>query len=428
MGFPATSTTQANFDPALKQIYRPENVQNLTYDTRPFFAMLAKNEGFGGRNMPIVIQYGNPVGGRSATFASAQANRSHVRLEDFLLTRVSDYQIATIDGEVIESTRGDTYAFLSALKQKVDGSFEALADAIESALFRSGTGSIGQIGVLAANTHIDGATVTTDERIELLQPEEICNFEVDMELVASAADGGALRATPVNSTITRVDRSNGRFNVDDLTAGTDWAVNDFLYVQGDAAAGGTNVKLAGLSAWLPATTTSAAFFGVDRTVDSRLSGIVHTGGLTSTMEEAGIDAQSKIGREGGKADVWLMHNAQYRRLVKELGSKRIYADLMAQNAKGPVASISFRSIVVEGDYGPIQAVAANKCQATISWMLTSGTWKYHTLGPAPKFLMDDGLRILRQAGADGYELRMAMRGNLATKAPIRNARVPLPTP
>ena len=417
----ATSTTTTNFDPAMKQIYRPENVQNLVYDVRPLFGMLSKNEGFGGRNMPVVVQFGNPAGGRSAAFATAQSNRSQVRVEDFLLTRVSDYQIATIDSEVIEATRGDTYAFLSALKQKIDGSFAALADAIESFLFRSGTGALAQIGSITANSS------GTSELITLLQVEEICNFELDMVLVASTADGGAIRATPASSIVEAVDRTAGTILVDDLTAGTDWVANDFLYVQGDAANTGANVKLSGLSAWLPATVTSTAFFGVDRTVDTRLAGLVHTG-TSDTLEDASIDAQSKVGREGGKADLFLVHNSQYRRLVKELGAKKVYDDVLAQSSKGQMATVGYRSVVIEGDYGPIKVVPANKCQATVGWMLTSKAWKFHTLGPATKFLMEDGLRILRQSNSDGYEVRMVMRGNVSCKAPIWNCRVSLPNP
>ena len=144
-----TSTTQSNFDPALKQIYRDSNVQKLTYTMRPLLGMLPKFEGFGGRNMPIVLQYGNPMG-RSAVFATAQSNRTQVRVEDFLLTRRNNYQVASIDGEVIESTRGDSYAFLAALKLKIDTAMMNLSDDVETELFRSGEGWIAQIGSLTS--------------------------------------------------------------------------------------------------------------------------------------------------------------------------------------------------------------------------------------------------------------------------------------
>ena len=49
-----------NFDAAMKQIYRPSNVKKLTYDMRPLTAMMPKFEGFGGRNMPVVVKWGHP--------------------------------------------------------------------------------------------------------------------------------------------------------------------------------------------------------------------------------------------------------------------------------------------------------------------------------------------------------------------------------
>jgi hypothetical protein len=419
----AASTTVSSFDAAMKQIYRPSNVENLTYRRRPLFGMLAKNEGFGGRNQPIVIQYGNPAGGRSATFATAQANRSAIKMSAFLLTRVSDYQICTIDSEVIEATRGDTYAFLSALKQKTDSAFNSLSDAIESALFRSGSGALGQIGSISAN--VDG----TDDRIVLLYPDDVTNFEVDMELVCSATDGSAVLSTPGSATITKIDRTNGYLQVDDLTAGTDWddGSNYFLYVEGDAANAGANVKVSGLNAWMPTTVSATTFFGVNRSYDTRLQGM-YFDSSSDSMEDAVIDLQSKIGREGGAVDTYICHNSQYRRLIKELGAKKIYADTMASSGKGEEASIGYRSVVIDGDYGEIRVVPANKCPVKYGYGLQKDTWTFHTLGAATKFLMEDGLRILRQASTDGYEMRMVMRGNLACTAPVWNGRHLLPTP
>ena len=415
-----TSTTQLNFDPALKQIYRDANLESLTYRLRPLFGLLNKFEGFGGRNMPIVLKYGNPQG-RSAVFATAQANRTQVRLEDFLLTRVNDYSVATIDGEVVESTRGDNMAFLSSLKVKIDSAFASLADAIESFLFRVGSGSLSTIGVIAVDA------VGAQERITLGQIEEIPNFEVGMTLVASAADGGALRVTPATSAITAIDRSLGTILVGDLTGGTDWAVNDFLYVQGDAAAGGPNVKVSGLNAWLPDAVTAALFFGVDRTIDSRLSGLVQVG-TADTLEDTLINAQSRASREEGVPDCFLTSHAQIRRLIKELGAKKEYSEVNAQNAEGMIANIGYRAMVVQGDHGPIFAIAANKCQATRGWMLQKDVWTLNTLGAPTKFLAEDGLRILREANNDGYEVRLGFRGNLSCTAPIWNVNMQLPTP
>lgn len=418
-----TSTTQSNFDPALKQIYRDENLKKLTYTMRPLLGILPKFEGFGGRNMPIVMQYGNPMG-RSAVFATAQSNRTQVRVEDFLITRRNNYQVASIDGEVIESTRGDNYAFLQALKLKIDASMMNLSDDVETELYRSGEGWISQIGsVTSANPMV----------ITLAQVEEITGFELGMVLLADdTATGASLRVTPASITVAAVNRSSGTVTTgfDNSGATTDWAANDYLFVSGDQATGaGTSNfrKMTGLDAWLPASVTSTAFFSVDRTVDTRMAGIVHVG-TADTMEDAAIDAQSKVAREGGSPDTLILHHAQVRRLNKELGAKKEYSETAAVGADGMRANVSYKGITVQGDHGPINVLAANKCQANVGWMLQKSVWLLASLGPIVKILDEDGNRILRQASADGYEVRLGSRAQLGCRAPIYNARISLPTP
>lgn len=416
----ATSTSVTNFDPALKQIYRPQNVQNLTYKNKVLFGLLPKFEGFGGRNMPVVLEYGNPQG-RSTTFSTAQSNATEVKLEDFLLTRVNDYSVATITGEVIEATRGDSMAFLQALKTKINGAMNSLANSIETKLFRGGTGSIGTVG-----SYTGSATTFT-----LTQIEESPCYEVNMELVSSAADGGSLDSG--NATVTAINRTTGVLTSDSAWDAqiTGFAANRYLYVQGDAQNGGSALTTtAGLSAWFPATAPAAgsSFFGVDRSPDSRLYGLYKDGTGGAPLEEVLIDSQSIAAREEGAPNIAVMHHAQYRRLIKELGAKKDYTQLTARSAKGMVAEVGYRGVVVEGDHGPVSCVAANKCQANIAWVLSVDGLLLATLGNATKFLMEDNLRILRQASADGYEVRLGYRGNFCSKSPIRNVHVALPTP
>lgn len=415
----ATSTTQTNFDPALKQLYKQSNVENLTYKRRPMLGLLPKFEGFGGRNMPVVLVYGNPQG-RSAVFSTAQANRSQVRVEDFLLTRVNNYSVASIDGEVIESTRGDNVAFLSALKAKIDGAMNALSDDLEGSIFRLDDGWLAQLHATTAPTVANPMVLT------LAEADEITNFEVGMTLECDdTSAGSSLRAAPATAVIDGVNRTSGTITTDYDNSGgtTDWAVSDYLFVEDDSSA-----KMSGFAQWLPSTApvSGDSHFGVDRSVDSRLYGVYHDGS-SDTVEEAGIDAQSKVAREGGAPDVFVMHHKQMRRLVKELGAKKDYSEIAAQSASGISAKIGYRAIEILGDHGPIKCIAANKCQANIGWMIEKETWQLASLGPAVKFLMEDGLRILRQATADGYEVRIGFRGNLCSKAPVHNAHIALPS-
>lgn len=420
-----TSTTQTNFDPALKQIYRDSNVQKTTYTQRPAFGLLPKYEGFGGRNMPVVNLYGNPQG-RSAVFATAQSNRTQVRVEDFLLTHVTNYSVATVDGLVIVTTKGDNYAFLAALKTAIDGAMAQLADDIEADLFRTGEGWKTQVTTLSS---ADPMVLT------LTQTEEITNYEVGMTLVAdNNSTGASLRSTPATAVINSIDRGAGTITTgyDNSGGTTDWAASDYLFIQGDQAGGaGTAnfVKIAGFDAWVPSSAPgSTAFFGVDRSTDSsRLGGLRVTGTL-DTLEDASINAQSTAAREGGVPDCLLLHHAQVRRFIKELGAKKDYTETQAVGPKGMLANIGYRSLVIQGDHGTINVVAAAKCQAAVGWMLQKNTWVLASAGPPVQFLQEDNLRILRQASADGYEVRLGFYGNLGCKAPGWNVRISLPSP
>ena len=63
-----------SFEAALKEHYTDDRVKNLVYKNNPLLAVLPKMERFGGKNLPIPIQFGVP-GSRSASFADALAQK-----------------------------------------------------------------------------------------------------------------------------------------------------------------------------------------------------------------------------------------------------------------------------------------------------------------------------------------------------------------
>jgi len=414
-------------DPALKQIYRPRNVEDMTFDRRPLIAMLSKFEGFGGRDMPVVAQFGNPQG-RSAVFATAQQNATAAKLQDFLLTRIRDFSVANVDGETAEATEGDSESFLSAMSLQIDGAIKSLANANETFAYRSGTGSL---GALAANATVrQGVTSSTaSDTILLTKASDAKLFEVGMTLKASATDGGALRTG--SELVKGVQR--GLIGALISTSAT-WATvitaiagADFLSVEGDGAAGGASKKFSGLASWLPETapTTGDSHFGVDRSVDSRLFGNFVDASGGSLVEEAIIDGQSVAASEGGAVDTTIINHVKNRLLVKQLGSKVEYERVSARNADGGEATVGFNSVLIHGDEGLIKVVAANKCQEDIAWVLQMDTWEIPSLRALVHMLMLDGLKILRVATDDAYEVRVGTRGQMSCNAPGWNSRVKL---
>jgi hypothetical protein len=393
---------------ALKELYDGQVVENLVYQDNPFLAMVKKNTDFGGKYKPIPIITGVSQG-RSATFSNAQGNQSAVQIESFLLTRATDYSIATIDNQTMLASKTDKMSFLEGSKLVIDGAIRSITNSLASSLFRTGTGSIGQISSISNGV------------ITLVNPADVVQFEINQYLLANQTDGGTPRAAV--GYVVAVNRIAGTVTVSASSVGgsagspSGWSAADYLVVQGD-----NNLKMKGLAAWLPSAdpSVSDSFFGVNRSVDRvRLAGVSYNG-TAQSIEEAIIDASALLAREGGRPDVFVTNYASYAALEKSLGSKIQYVDM-----KGP-AEIAFRGIMINGASSTIKVFADRNCQPQSGYLLTMSTWALESLGDAPQILRyGDGLEMLRVSNADAGEVRVGAYSQLRTNAPGWNANIQL---
>jgi len=115
-----TALNMQSFDAALKVHYTDLRVKNLVYKNNPFLAAIPKYEAFGGRNLPIPVQFGVPEG-RSQNFQDALGLQTAGNYTEFVLTRVRNYGIASIGNEVLEASVGDANAFMQAASSEIDG-------------------------------------------------------------------------------------------------------------------------------------------------------------------------------------------------------------------------------------------------------------------------------------------------------------------
>lgn len=390
---------------ALKELYDGQSIENEVYADNPLLALVKKDEKFVGKYRPQPIIVGVSQG-RSATFATAQANQTAATVDSFLLTRKKDYSIATIDGETMMAATEDKGAFLDGTKLVIDAAIQSATLSLASSIFRSGTGSIGKVSAISSGV------------ITLVNANDVTQFEVNQVLRASSTDGGTAR--DAKGYVIAVDRSAGTVTVASSGFGgsagtpTGWTANDFVSVDGDL-----NHKVSGLLAWLPtsAPTSGDSFYGVDRSPDpTRLAGVRYDGSSQS-VEEAFIDASLRLSREGGKPDVVMTNFATYSALAKELGTKAQYVDV-----KGP-AEISFKGIALNGANSTMKVIPDRSCPGLTSFMLTLKTWTLYSLGKAPQILEHDGNMLLRTATADAAEVRVGYYGNLGCSAPGWNAVV-----
>ena len=415
------NTTIASFDAALKSIYSAKNVGDTTLKSRVLFGMLPKFGEFGGRDMPIISQHANPQG-RSADFLTAQTNITAPGIKSFNLTRVNNYSLARISGEAMEATAGDKMAFLGAAKSSIDGALNALANSVETQLFRSGTGAIGVIDSLPSG-----------DVVALADPEDIVNVELGMKLVFSTGDGEQVGSTTEVS-VDAVNRSTGQFTCSATLNTVSAAADDHIYQSGDQKNGSTGgvpndlKAIAGLAAWCPGgTIPSAEFFGVNRSVDSRLAGGFYNGAGEAINDSLLIGA-SVSAREGASPSVAIVHHTQMRALQQALGGAHRYSEVNAQSVSGTVANIGYRGISVQSDAGEITVVSSNRCQGNIAWVLDMSTWTLSTIKEPVRVLnsgQNDKSPLLTVSNDDAGEARCVFRGNLGCHSPGFNTRVAL---
>lgn len=389
----------------LKELYDGQVPKDLVYKKNPFLAMVPKKEGFFGKYKPIPL-VNAPSAGRSATFSTAQANMAAPVVNEFMVYRAKDYAIQDLDMEALLATSSDDGAFIDAVKLTVDGAFRAATNSLAGALFRSGTGSVGQIGSISTGV------------ITLADPLSSTQFELNQVIQANATDGGTPRAAV--GYVIAVDRAGGTVTVATSLGGSaaspaSWAANDFLLVQGD-----NNLKLKGLSAWVPFTAPASndSFWGVNRSSDpTRLAGIRYDG-TAQNIEEAFISAASLVSREGGSPDVALTNYTTWNALVMALGSKVTY------EAMETPAGIGFKALVIQGGDSQLKVVPDRNCPSQYTYLLTLDTWALESMGKAPRLIpYPDNQEFLRVGNADSAEIRVGLYGQLTCNAPGWNAVV-----
>jgi len=416
---------------ALQELYdHPSKyLKDLVYKKNPFLTLVSKNEspsGMAGKYLPVPVVFGGPQG-RSSDFTNAQSNQTATADISFFVYRVRNYQLVTIENELLEATANDAAAFVSQAKLQMDTGIRNISNDLARQLYGNVTGSRGQMASISTGV------------IVLTEPSDIVQFEVGMTLVSYSVSG----STPTQSTsaalgyVIAVDRGTGQLTVSTSQGGsagtpTNWSSSSFPYlaVQGDVnfVANGLNSanqrQLSGLGSWIPSSAPASndSFWGVNRSQDAtRLAGVRYDGSAL-LIEEALVNASSLVAREGGHPDMCFVNFESYAALENSLGSKVQYASVQHDEAE-----IAFAGITVNAPYGPITVIPDRNCPPRRAYLLQMDTLQLRTLGKAPHILTYgmEGLEGLRVGNADALEIRIGYYGNLICDAPGWNATVSL---
>ena len=402
-----------NFDYALKIKYPEPRVAKLFYEAAPTFALLPKATSFVGDSAAIAVRYG-ALTSISAAFSTAQTNKNHSSGVRFLVTRVKKYAIGGLDNEVIEASKTNEGALISAVSAEMEGAIQTLAAVASDDLFGDGSGRIGSIDTPGAS-----------DTLTLENSEDVRHFEPGMRVVIAENATSALRDSSAVGTVSAVNRSAGTLTMA-ANVTTTWssaADGDLIFREGDYATLGDRNCLMGFAGWLPGLAAPAALFGVTRTTDvTRLAG-VYANTTTDpglSTEEALMLLATNVGREGGKPDLAVMGMTRFRGLVNALGSKVTYDKATAPitNAQGKqVATVGFDSIKVHGPRGVIDVIADPACPEDKVYCLTKATWKVMSLGALPRPVLQGGKYLRDSHDADSVELRIGFYANVCCNAP-----------
>jgi hypothetical protein len=391
-----TNLTPALLDTILIEMYpNGDALAELAYQkkARPLLSLLKKGS-FEGDSMriPTIIEDSQ---GLSSTFATAQTNTYPANVTTFTVTPVNVYSVARVTGNAIRQSRGKRYSLVSAIELAMKSGVNGLANALETKLYRTPGGSIGNV-----DATVTGTTLT------MLYQRDINNFAVNMELVFAADESSALRDSGEAVTVTAINRVAGSMTVDTLSNISGLTSGDYIFREGDYSAAGTSsYSLCGLAGWCPASAPSGTLFGVTLTTDTRLGGWRYTGTSVS-VEEAIVNGASTM-CEGGNAtpNTVLISHYDFRTLIAEMGSK-------VQRSTGPKAEAGFSAIEIHGPTGPMEVIPGPKCPAGHLYILDDSKFELMPCGDVCAILDEDGNTWRAVAAEDTYELRLGFLGNL----------------
>lgn len=394
--------TVAQFDAMMKEIYPDLRIQSLAMKKRPLLQYIPKEDVFYGDTYVVPVLFEDPQG-RSADLAVAITNAATTKQVKFVLTeRKKDYGVIEMEAEAIMAASKDVGAFIKSKSTQIEGKLRNMGKSLHTALYRSGSGSIGVLSAITGSGLI----------LTLTRKSDVHNFGVGQTLIANETDDDTTMLTG-GVLVTKRDVGAGTITVDtDVEAlGSPWSVTDFLFTEGDQ-----DSKATGLEGWIPLTTPggSDSFFGVNRSVDAtRLAGHrVDSSGrsvFTNAQELAML-----IGEEGHSPDSLFLNPRAGLALAEEVGAKVE----RSEGGKGIAGHTGFtiQSFVT----GPVDIVFDIACPEDRGYMLSRETWLYAHMGAVPHTVKDDGRDSLRGATTDDIQMRFRYFGELTCEVPAAN--------
>jgi hypothetical protein len=401
------------FDKVLKEWYAPGKLESMLFKQFPYLEKVKKEKAGGKYYVQPVLNGANVR--RSASYAFTQNSITHVApAVAFQVPYMEDYCTVAISSKLWRQSESDPGAFISAFKQAQDSGIAALRKSLALKLYRSGTGSIGQLG--------GSSTAATVQA--LANRADAFNFEVGDIVATSETDGGLIRVgLPAGTTGAVIAGIQDNGTTASLvfagvlnTAITDVANADYLYSNsGDAKNNAsTATVVTGMLGWSPATTTSltVSFFGVTRSTDERrLRGQYVANSNNNPIDEQLQNGITQLVALGGMPDSIFL-NPQDVLLLQKVASGKVMRD------QGGSAKFGFKTVIFASSSGDITVYSDPACPQGLGFIADMSGHKVVSLGePIGIRKQGDATTVRSHASLDAWIIDWMSITNLVIEKP-----------
>jgi len=405
------------------------------YKDFPFLSLVKKTTNFDGDFRVVALQNERPQGS-SSVFGVAQGIAQYGlrggggSYNRFQVYRTRHYGILRMDGETMKAAVRSAGALVDLWNQETDGiSKNEMAD-LEFQLFGDGTGVRGSVatggysaGTITLATTANAVYFNLGMQVQIFSTAGVERTVTGQYLYVQAIDRKAGTVTIVS-----IPTGGGAATTNPTFSGSAPVATDVISRAGDfqlstAVGGSASVTsgagagvVCGVQAWVPATVTSATYWGLDRSVDPvRLAG-QHLNAAGLPLNEALMEAEGQVAIQGvGHPDHIFVNPLDLQNLKKALG-----VDIRYDRVQSNVAGVSFKAVEYDGMQGPVKIISAPFCPRNKAMMLNLASWELATLGPAPQMLDWDNNDYLRVSNNDQYEVRFGHYGQFICNNPGAN--------
>ena len=419
-----------------KTFAKPGKLQAICDRAAKFLGAIDKPSHAGASIAEPVIVSG--IKGFSYSLTAAQAVHAQTAhgasdYEEFNSTFGEYHGEARVTARAVAAGRAGNAGAAAYLRQLTEvmtsaaGSFATIAE-------RKVLGPVGgHIGRISSNT------AGADGEMSLTIEGDALNFSNGM--ILQAADGtGNGAPSNVRSALgycfgvfvdgdsngAHIHVATSEANATSRTAGipSAWADNDYLFRNGDVADATdlSDKQIRSLQSWITLAAATDTYNGVNRSIDSRLSGC-----RLLAAEVAGMSILDRIQllataaeSQGGanNATFCVLGPRTWQQLAQE-----------AQSYGGHTFSthtkLGIKMLTIMTCNGETSVMNSSSCSESDIWLLTLETIKMHHFDGFPALDDADGNEILRQTSTAGYTIRWHAFNSLTVSArPHHNARCP----